>query len=316
MVRPFRFGVQISSLPRDDWGRALLHLESAGFSTVFLPDHFSGQWDPLVTLAGAAGVTQSLGLGTLVCDVDFRHPAVLAKMAATIQVMSGGRLELGLGAGWMQDDYDSSGIPFDPVGVRIDRLEEALAIVASLWENETTHFEGSHFVIRGMQRSVDLAGLPRPRLLVGGGGPRILRLAGERADIVGINPAMKEGRITGDTARDLTGDRLRQKIEWVQAGAERAGRRLAEIELNSLVFVVALSDDPGPVREGLAKAFGMTPEDVAETPLALTGSAQEIQDRLFLRREQTGISYIVIQGGDDEMLSRFAEEVVEPLTGQ
>jgi len=294
----------------------LRRLESEGFSTVFLPDHFSGQWDPLVTLAAAAGVTRSLGLGSLVCDVDFRHPAVLAKMAATIQVLSSGRLELGIGAGWMEDDYESSGINFDPIGTRIDRLDEALTILTSLWENETTDYEGAHYMIRGMQKTVDLGGLPRPRLLVGGGGPRILGLAGQRADIVGINPTMKEGRITGDTARDLTADRLRQKIEWVQAGAEKSGRKLEDIELNSLVFVVALTDDPGPVREGLAKAFGMTSQAVADTPLALTGSAQEIRDRLCLRREQTGISYIVIQGGDDAMLSRFAEEVIQPLVGQ
>ncbi|MCH2185441.1 TIGR03621 family F420-dependent LLM class oxidoreductase [Myxococcota bacterium] len=316
MPRPFRFGVQISSLPHEDWRGALRRLESAGFSTVFLPDHFSGQWDPLTTLAGAAGVTESLKLGSLVCDVDFRHPAVLAKMAATIQVISAGRLELGLGAGWMHDDYDRSGIDFDPIGTRIDRLEEALAILMSLWENETTDYAGSHYVIRGMQRTVDLGDLPRPRLLVGGGGPRILGLAGQYADIVGINPTMKEGRITGDTARDLTSDRVRQKIEWIQAGAERSGRTLEDIELNSLVFVVALTDDPGPIREGLGKAFGMTPRDVAETPLALTGSGQEIRDRLCLRREQTGMSYIVIQGGDDAILSRFSEEVIQPLAGQ
>ena len=316
MARPFRFGVQISSLPSEHWEERLQWLESAGFSTVLLPDHFSGQWDPLVTLAGAAGVTETLGLGTLVCDVDFRHPVVLAKMAATIQVLSKGRLELGIGAGWMESDYQTSGIPFDPIGVRISRLEEALEILRSLWRNEVTDAAGNYFSIHGMPRAADLGELPAPRLLVGGGGRRMLRLAGRHADIVGINPTLSQGRITPETARDLTADRVREKIEWVEAGADEAGRSLSEIELNHLVFVLALTENPQPIREGIAQAFGMTPDQVTETPLALIGTPAEVRDRIEARREETGISYIVIQGGDEALLSQFADEIVQPLAGR
>jgi len=316
MARPFRFGVQLASLPVPGWAGALSRLERLGYSTVFWPDHFGAQWDPLAALAGAAGVTERLGLGTLVCDNDFRHPVVLAKTAATIQVLSGGRLELGLGAGWKTSDYDESGIPFDPIGVRLARLDEALRIVRSMWTRDTTDFVGEHYTIRGVARAADLGDLPPPRVLVGGGGRKVLVLAGRHADIVGINPTMREGRITPAAARDLTAERVAEKLDWLRAGVESAGRSMDDVELNSLVFVVAITDDPKPVREGLSRAFGMSPDEVAETPLALTGSASEIRDRLEARREATGISYVVIQGGDDALLERFAAEIVAPLAGR
>lgn len=316
MPRPFRFGVQVASLPTSHWEDELSRLEALGYSTIFLPDHFGSQWDPLTALAGAAGVTERLGLGTLVCDVDFRHPVVLAKSAATIQALSRGRLELGVGAGWKLSDYDESGIVFDPIGVRIRRLEEALQILRSMWTRDTTDFSGEHYSIQGVARAAELGDLPPPRLLVGGGGRKVLGLAGRHADIVGINPTMREGRITPNAARDLTAARLAEKLDWVRAGVEASGRTMDDVELNSLVFVVALTDDPKPMREGLAKSFGMSPAEVADSPLALTGSADEICDRLERRREQTGISYVVVQGGDPALLQRFAEEVVGRLAGR
>lgn len=314
MSRPFRFGVQLSGLPAEGWAEKLRAIESLGYSTVFWPDHFGDQWDPIAALAAAAAITDRLHVGTLVCDVDFRHPAVLAKSAATIQLISGGRLELGIGAGWMVSDYDESGIPFDPIGVRLERLEEALQILRSLWTQDSTSFEGRHYRLRDMRRAAPLPEGGAPRILVGGGGRRVLGIAGRHADIIGINPTMREGRITADTARDLTGEKLREKIDWVRAGVEASGRSMDDVELNSLVFAVVITDDPKPVREGLSGALGLSPEEIAETPLALTGSAAEIRERLEQRREQTGISYVVIQGRDDAMLEQFAEQIVAPLT--
>ncbi|MBW2229884.1 MAG: TIGR03621 family F420-dependent LLM class oxidoreductase [Deltaproteobacteria bacterium] len=315
MSRPFRFGIQISGLPIEGWQSVLQNFEALGYSTVFWPDHFGHQWDPLAALAGAAAVTERLCVGTLVCDVDFRHPVVLAKSAATIHLISGGRLELGLGAGWMQSDYDESGIPFDPIGVRLERLEEALEICRAMWTQEKTTYQGRHYQLNEISRAALLPEGERPRILVGGGGRRVLGIAGRHADIIGINPSMREGRITGDTARDLTADKLRQKIEWVRAGVESSGRSLHDVELNSLVFVVGISDDPKPMREGLARTLNLSVDEVADTPLALTGSPAEIRDRLEGRREQTGISYIVIQGGDAAMVEQFAEQIVAPLAG-
>lgn len=316
MARPFRFGVQVSSLDPESWKQQLRHWESTGFSTVFWPDHFGSQWEPVAALAAAAAATETLKLGSLVYDIDYRHPVVLAKAAATIHLLSGGRHEFGLGAGWMESDYREAGIPFDRAGVRIARLAEALEIIRSMWTQEKTSFEGEHYQVREIAQAVPLPKGERPRILIGGGGPKLLALAGRTADIVGINPKVAGGSVKPDTAADLAPERVREKIEWVREAAAAAGRDPDEIEFNSLSFVVALTDDPKPLREALAKGSGMTPEQVADSPMFLTGSASEICERLEKRREQTGISYVVIQGKDTAAVDAFAEGVVAPLAGK
>jgi probable F420-dependent oxidoreductase len=315
MARPFRFGVQIHDFPTADWRERIRRIEALGYSTVFLPDHFGDQWEPAAALGGFAGVTTRLNVGTLVYDVDYRHPVILAKSSATLHAISDGRHEFGIGAGWMETDYKEAGMSYDSPGTRISRLEESLQIIRSMWENERTSFAGDHYQIANIARAAQLPEGERPRILIGGGGPRILKLAGRHADIVGINPKLPEGKVTRDTPKDSSLDRVREKISWVEAGAEAAGRSLADIELNSLTFVVAITDDPKPLREGLSKNTGMTVEQVAECPLFLTGSANELRDRLEKQREDTGISYIVIQGADPEVLESFAESIVEPLGG-
>jgi len=315
MPRPFRFGVQLSRLPAGDWEDQLRRIEALGYSTVFWPDHFGTQWEPVAALAAAGAVTERLGVGSLVYDVDYRHPVVLAKAAATIHLLTRGRHEFGIGAGWMESDYVEAGIPYDRPGVRIDRLEEALQIIRSMWTQDKTSFEGRHYTVREIAQAAELPEGRIPRILVGGGGRRVLSLAGRHADIVGVNPRLHEGRVTADTAADLAPDRVRQKVDWIREAAEGAGRRFEDLELNSLVFVVALTEDPKGVREGLARSTGMSPEEVADCPLFLTGSPAEVREGLERRREQTGISYVVIQGGSDT-LERFAEAVVEPLAGR
>jgi probable F420-dependent oxidoreductase len=317
MPHPFRFGVQLSSLPAAGWAERLRRIESLGYASVFWPDHFTPQWEPVAALAAAAAVTQRVAVGSLVYDVDYRHPVVLAKAAATIQVLSGGRHEFGIGAGWMETDYREAGMPYDRAGVRIARLEEALQVIRSMWEQERTDFRGAHYQIRGMARAAELpAGMRPPRILIGGGGRRVLGIAGRYADIVGINPQIPAGRVLPETPADLAPERVREKVGWVREAAQQAGRDPAAIELQALVFVVAIGDDVRSLREALAKGSGMSVEQVADAPLFITGSAGEIRDRLMKRREETGISYIVIQGKDEASLERFAEAVVEPLAGR
>ena len=316
MPRPFRFGVQVSSLDPERWTDQLRHFESAGFSTVFWPDHFGSQWEPVAALAAAAASTKRLKVGSLVYDVDYRHPVVLAKSAATIHLLSGGRHEFGIGAGWMESDYVQAGIPFERAGVRIAKLAEALEIIRSMWTQEETSFEGEYYSIREIAQAVPLPPGERPRILIGGGGKKLLTLAGRTADIVGINPKVSGGRILPDTPADLAPERVREKVGWVRAGAEAAGRDPEEIEWSSLSFVVAVTDDPKPLREALAKGSGMTPEQVADSPIFLTGSADEICERLERRREQTGISYVVVSGRDPSGLDLFAEHVVSRLAGK
>lgn len=315
-TRPFRFGVQLQRLPADGWSDWIRRIEALGYSSVLFPDHFSTQWEPTAAIAAAAAVSRSLRVGSLVYDVDFRHPVVLAKASATIHLLSGGRHEFGIGAGWMESDYREAGLRFDRPGLRIERLGEALQIIESLWSHKRTSFEGRHYRIERASRAAELPEGERPRLLIGGGGPRVLRLAGRHADIVGINPKLHEGRVTPDTVADLAPRRVREKVEWVAQGAAAAGRDPGAIELNALSFVVAVTDDPGPLREGLARSGGLSIEEVADCPLFLTGPASEIRDRLERRREQTGISYVVIQSGDPALWEQFAEAVVAPLAGR
>jgi probable F420-dependent oxidoreductase len=317
MPHPFRFGVQLTKLPADGWRDQVRRIESMGFSTVFFPDHFHDQLDPTAALASIGAVTSQLRVGTLVYDVDYRHPVVFAKQAATIQLLSGGRHEFGIGAGWMESDYVEAGLAYDRPGIRIDRLEEALQIIRGMWTQERTSFEGRHYTVREVARAA--AGLEpadAPKILIGGGGRRVLSLAGRFADIVGINPKMKHGEIVPETPADLAPDKVREKVGWVREAAAAAGRDAAAIEFNSLAFVVAISDDPSGIREVLGKRAGMTADEVADCPIFLTGSAREIRERLEKRREETGISYVVISQQDSAGIETFAEAVVEPLRGK
>jgi probable F420-dependent oxidoreductase len=281
---------------------------------VFLPDHFSKQWEPTTALAAIAAATERLNVGALVYDVDYRHPVIYAKAAATLQLLSAGRHEFGLGAGWMETDYLEAGIPYDSPGVRISRLEEALQIILSMWSEASTHFEGQHYTIRDIGAAGPSPKFGRPKVLIGGGGKRLLSVAGRYADIVGINPSLPEGRVTSATPADLRPERVREKVGWVRAAAEKAGRDPDQIEFNTLTFITAIGDDPAPLRESIAQGSGMTPEQVADCPLFLTGSAAEICERLERRRAETGISYIVIQAKNDELLEQFSKQIIEPLS--
>jgi alkanesulfonate monooxygenase SsuD/methylene tetrahydromethanopterin reductase-like flavin-dependent oxidoreductase (luciferase family) len=156
MPHPFRFGVQLASLPAHDWAERLRRIEALGYSSVFWPDHFGSQWDPTTALAAAAVATERLHVGTLVYDVDYRHPVIHAKAAATLHLLSGGRHEFGIGAGWMESDYREAGMPYDPPGVRISRLDEALQIIRGMWTQEKTSFEGEHYRIREIARAAEL----------------------------------------------------------------------------------------------------------------------------------------------------------------
>jgi probable F420-dependent oxidoreductase len=310
--RKFRFGVQLSSLPPTDWKDRVQQIERWGYDSILWPDHFFfPEWDPVVALSAVAAATARVKTGTLVYGVDYRHPVVLARSAATAHALSGGRVEFGIGAGWTEADYAEAGMRYDAAGVRVERLEEALHVIKGIWSQERTTFAGKSYQVTGAQRAVELAA--PPPILIGGGGKKVLGVAGRHADIVGINPKVAEGKITANAARDGMLGRTREKIRWVQAAASAAGRDFATLELNALVFGTVITDDAKPVREFLGKQSGMSPEDVAACPLYLVGSAREIQDTLLRRREELGFSYIVIQGRDFALLEKFAAEVVAPL---
>ncbi len=316
MAHPFRFGVQFSRLSGDDWHDRVRAVESLGYEAIYFPDHFDRQWEPVAGIAAVAAATQRVRVGSLVFDVDYRHPVVLAKASATIQLLSGGRHVFGIGAGWMESDYREAGMSYDRPGIRISRLEEALQIIRGMWTQERTSFSGEHYQVTEIAQAADLPPSGPPRLLIGGGGKRVLGLAGRHSDIVGINPKLEEGRITRTTAADLAPERVREKIAWLRAGAEAAGRDPEVLELQALVFVVAITDDPSGIRAGIASNTGMSVDEVADAPIFLTGSPTEICERLERRREEFGIHEIVIQGRDPAVLEQFAEGVVARLAGK
>lgn len=292
--RRFRFGIQMNAATSAvEWAEVARRAEGLGYSTLVVPDHFTDQWSPGPALAAAATVTTDLRVGTLVLDNDFKHPVVTAKEAATLDLVSDGRLELGIGAGWMTTDYEQSGIAHDPANVRVDRLAEAVTVLKGLFADGPFTFAGEHYTITELDGQPAPVQRPHPPLLLGGGGPRMLRLAAREADIVGINPALRTGKVDTETARDGIGALTDQKVGWVR---EAAGDRYAELELNVLVFGVMLTDDRAGTLEAVAPAFGLTPTELGESPLALVGSTDKIAEDLLARRERWDVSYVVVQG--------------------
>ena len=308
--RRFRFGVQFSTAASSAaWADLAREAEDLGYSTLFVPDHFGDQLAPAPALVAAADATRELRVGTLVLDNDYKHPVVTAKEMASVDVLSDGRLELGLGAGWLASDYEQSGIPMASAAERVDRLEEGIAVIKGLFAPGPFSFAGKHYQV------ADLDGQPKPRqepyppLIIGGGGPRVLALAGREADIVGINPAIRSGRIDGAAARDGAADVTDRKVGWVRAAA---GDRYDDLELQMLIFLCAVTDDRDGTLANLAPMFGLEPDALAAYPHAWVGSAGQIAEDLEAGRSRWDVSYLVVQGLDN---MRAMAPVVARLTG-
>jgi probable F420-dependent oxidoreductase len=293
-AHPFRFGIELHA-PFDGrtWADSVREIEALGYSTMFVPDHFDEGLGPVAAMASAAIVTTTLRVGSLVFDCDYRHPAVLARELATIDLLSEGRMEVGLGAGWKRLDYDRSGIAMESPKVRVDRMIEHTRIIKALFADEPVTFAGEHY------RITDLAGTPRPYtaggppILIGGGARRVLRFAGATGDIVGVNASILSGEIDTDAAHDSLPERIDEKVSWVREGA---GARFDELELNAWLAAAEITDDTAAVAEVMGQLFSADPKDVLSSPLALIGSTAECADRLRERRERWGYSYTVVPG--------------------
>ncbi len=308
--RPFRFGVQAGrTADRRGWIDLARRAEDLGYAVLTMPDHFDDQFAPVPALMAAADATSALRVGALVWDNDYKHPLVLAKELATIDVLSDGRLEIGIGAGWMRSDYEQAGIPYDRPGVRIDRFEEALAIIKGLMSPDLYSFTGRHYTVTEHDGRPKPLQRPHPPILIGGGGRRVLSIAAREADIVGINGSMHAGVIGPEAIATMTAEAVDEKVAVVR---EAAGERLASIEVNVRVFMVNVTDDRAAAVEFLATALHVEQRMVEETPFALIGSPAKLVEDLLARRERWGMSYVVV-GADD--VERFAP-VVEQLTGR
>ena len=291
--RKFRFGVQLHGpLEGMTWAETALHVEDLGYSTLFMPDHFSDQLGPIAAMASAAAVTTTLNVGTLVFDNDYRHPVILAKEMASIDLLSGGRCEVGIGAGWKRTDYVESGIPEDAPKVRVDRMMEAVEILKGLWADGPCSWTGEHYRIDGLEGTPAPATPGGPPLIIAGGARRMLTFAGEHAAIVGVNPSIPNGEVDVDAARDGMADRMDRKVEWVKAGA---GDRWDDLEINAWVPVAKITDDPTGFAEVVAPGFGVGADEVLASPLTMVGTVAGIAEELAARRERWGFSYHVFQ---------------------
>jgi probable F420-dependent oxidoreductase len=307
--RRFRFAVQLSTASTGaDWADQARRVESMGYSTLYLPDHFGDQLGPVPAMAAAAAVTTDLRVGALVLGNDYRHPVVLAKELATVDVLSEGRLEIGLGAGWMTTDYEQAGITLDTPGTRIARLAESIAVIKGLFADGPLDFEGEHYRVSGLEGTPKPVQRPTPPWVIGGGGAKMLALAAREADIVGVNPSLHSGAADASAAADATAAATDRKLGWLK---EAAGARFDDIELNCLCLVAAVTDDREGFAQLMAGGFGVDPADALDIPHALFGTIDQICDTLQARRDRWGFSYIVVQGDTYEAIA----PVVERLAG-
>lgn len=311
MASELRFGVVSESVPG---GRAWLdyarRVEAAGIAALLIRDHFSAgafgrQLAPFSALAAAAAVTDRLRLGTMVLCNDFRHPAIVAHEAASLHHLSDGRFELGIGAGWYQPEYDAAGIPFDQAGQRISRLEESLAIITGLLDRRPVHHQGTAYRIDGLDLDVLPSLHARPRLLVGAGGPRMLRIAARYADTVGILPAPIKNPDDPDDPGDRLPSALEAKIAILRSAA---GDRFGQLELSAFGTFVITSRRRASTEEFISRRgwAGTDVETAWQMPTLFIGSVSQIREDLRARRDRFGLSYLI---GTDRELSALAEIV-------
>ncbi|MEP6752420.1 MAG: TIGR03621 family F420-dependent LLM class oxidoreductase [Candidatus Dormiibacterota bacterium] len=309
-LRPFRFGVQEHRVSSGSaWKEKARQVEALGYAALYLPDHFTDQLGPVAALMAAADATTRLRVGSLVFDNDYRHPVVLAKEAATLDLLSDGRFDLGLGAGWMAADYEQAGIPFDTAGTRIGRLEEALKIIKGLFTGEPFNFKGKHYNVAGIEGSPRPVQTPHPPILLGGGGRRMLGLAAREADIVNVNFDLREGAVNRNLVRTGLAEATDEKLKWIK---DAAGDRLDSIELSVTIFLANITDDRDSVAAVMATGIGAEPQDILSMPHFLIGTVDEVVEDLRRRRERYGISYVIVPGEADETFA----PVVARLAGQ
>jgi probable F420-dependent oxidoreductase len=290
-TRPFRFGAKATKATSGkEWADLARNAEALGYDSFQIDDHFGQMLAATPAIMAAASATEKILVGHHVAGVDFRNPVSFAKEAATIDLLSDGRFMMGIGAGWSKDDYAVAGIDQQNALTRIERLSEAVDIFRGLWGAEKFAFEGKHFHV------AEVDGYPKPvstiPVLIGGGGQKMLTLAAQKADIVGINPKIVGRSINPRSMSTAAADAVDEKIAWVK---EAAGSRFGDLELQLQIFVTVVTDNPSDMIGKLAPAFGLPEEVVANAPFFQIGTIEQITENLQSIRERWGISYIVFQ---------------------
>lgn len=310
--RPFRFGVQASNASSArEWAELAKRVEGAGFDVLTMPDHFTQQLAPVPALMAAMDATTTLRTGALVFDNDYKHPVVLAKELATMDLLSDGRTEIGLGAGWMISDYEQAGIPYDSPKVRIDRFVEGLRIIKGVMTDGPFSFSGEHYTVTNYEGFPKPVQKPCPPILIGGGGKRVLTLAAREADIIGINGTLTAGVVGPEALATMTAGSVDEKVAIVAQAAADAGR-LADIEMNIRTFFVKVTNEREKTVDGISSMFGVDKDMIDSSPFALIGSVEYCVEELIARREKWGFSYTIVGGENvDE-----CEPIVAALRGK
>jgi probable F420-dependent oxidoreductase len=291
--RSFRFGLGPAGLgggrSSDDWRQLFTRLEDHGYEAVCFGDHIDNRPAPGPAALAAALWTRHLRGAVHVYANDFRHPAVLARELSTIAMLTDGRFDAGIGAGWMAADYANLGLPFDAAADRLERLREAVGIVKATWLEASVSSQGEHYRVTDLAGRTLLGGAPRPRLVMGGGGRRMLTLAAEEADVVSINVRLDAGRLVPERGVNATADATAEKLDVVRAAA---GDRFGEIVLQVELHHVEVTADRNAALERASRALDLPMAEIEASPHVLVGSVGEICDVLVERRERWHLSYI------------------------
>lgn len=298
--RPFRFGISFGGTPtRAELVSAIRRAEEFGFDIVCTADHISSRLAVMPLLSTAAEVS-SMRVSPMVIANDFRHPVVVARDSATLDILSEGRFELGIGTGWIKRHYDSASISYDDPKTRVRRFREAIAVIKGCWRGEPFTFSGDHYQMAGVTSPPPYQ-RPHPPLLIGGSGRSMLTLAGREADIVGISPLRPVASSFDhfDPSLGDSGTRVEQQLRWIREGA---GARIDGIEISVMAHHLEISDDVEGRAAELAASWGSTPGQILESPHVYLGSVPQIVETLLERRERYGISYVVFLGADLELV--------------
>ena len=289
-MRPFRFAVMAErGRSAAHWREVARRAEALGYDTLLMPDHITDQLAPVAALTAAADATTTLRVGSFVFDNDYRNPVMLAKEATTLDLLSGGRLEFGLGAGWSMRDYEQLGIPYDAPKVRVDRFEEALGLIKRLWTEEKVTHEGAYYRVREATVRPRPMQRPHPPVMIGGGGPRMLRIASREAQIVALAPISNaNGR---PKIRTLTTGSVEKRV-----AALRRSPRFAELELNVIVFDAQVTDRARSILDALTARLKSAVTAVVDSPFFMYCSRESLVEDLLARRERLGVSYIALPG--------------------